>query len=508
MNYLIRYRSNLIALCLSLIAFLAAGRVAADVYENIPHLEDELAYVWQANVIAAGKLTIPAPEYPRQFLVPFVVDHEGQRFGKYPLGFPVVLSLGILAGVRSIVNPLLAALAVWFSYRLGQTLMGDLVGLLMAGLTVSSPFFLINAGSLLSHPLSLFLSVSFALFWLSIFDASTPKRQWLAAVTAGLLLGMMGLTRPYSALAVALPFGLHGIYQLFVGSWQLRRQILGVGFIAGLVAALHFGWQWAATGDPFLNPYTLWWPYDKVGFGLGYGVTEAGHNLTQAWHDTQFSLSVGYGDLFGWFNFSYLFVPFGLWAIRKNWRTWLAAAPFFALVLFYLAYWVGSWLFGPRYYFDGLFSLTLLTAAGIAWLAGWPLRPEEPAVKSSGIGKIRPLAVLAILAALVFFNLIAYLPMRLESMHNLYGISAARMVPFQHPEFVKRTPAVIVVHGDHWTDYGTLLELQDPFLTTPFIFSFGGKEELYEDLPRLFPDRAVYFYYPNEPWRLYSVIRE
>ncbi|MFQ5615953.1 MAG: hypothetical protein ACE5GO_05780, partial [Anaerolineales bacterium] len=145
-------RSDWIALFLSLLAVAAAYLVADRVFERMPHLEDEFAYVWQARVIATGQLTIETPPHPKKFLVPFVVDHEGRRFGKYPLGWPALLGIGVWAGLRDWVNPLLAGLGVWLTYRLGRKLMGETVGLLAALLTLTSPFFLLNAGSLLSHP--------------------------------------------------------------------------------------------------------------------------------------------------------------------------------------------------------------------------------------------------------------------------------------------------------------------------------------------------------------------
>jgi hypothetical protein len=48
------------------------------------HIEDEMAYVWQAQAIASGHLTIASPPIPKSFLIPFVIDYAGQRFGKYP----------------------------------------------------------------------------------------------------------------------------------------------------------------------------------------------------------------------------------------------------------------------------------------------------------------------------------------------------------------------------------------------------------------------------------------
>ena len=149
-------RADRIALVLSLLAVVAAFLVADRIFENIAHLEDEIAYLWQAQAIAHGDLTLPSPPHPHSFLVPFVVDYKGLRFGKYPLGWPVLLGVGVRLGVRNLVNPLLAGLGVWLTYRLGKKIFGETVGLLAAGLTLTSPFFLVNSGSLLSHPAAAF----------------------------------------------------------------------------------------------------------------------------------------------------------------------------------------------------------------------------------------------------------------------------------------------------------------------------------------------------------------
>lgn len=139
-----------IALGLSVLAVVMSVLVGSRVYENVPHLEDEIAYVWQARVIAENRLTLPTPEHASSFMVPFVVDYNGQRFGKYPLGWPILLAFGERFGLRAWVNPILAGVAVWLIYALGKKVFGETVGLLGAGLTTISPFFLVNTASLLS----------------------------------------------------------------------------------------------------------------------------------------------------------------------------------------------------------------------------------------------------------------------------------------------------------------------------------------------------------------------
>ena len=75
-------RPDRIALLLSLLAVLASYLIAVRIYEGMAHIEDEAAYVWQSQAIAKGRLTLPSAPHPKSFLVPFVGEYEGQRFGK------------------------------------------------------------------------------------------------------------------------------------------------------------------------------------------------------------------------------------------------------------------------------------------------------------------------------------------------------------------------------------------------------------------------------------------
>jgi hypothetical protein len=410
--------------------------------------------------------------------------------------------LGVSLGLRAWVNPLLAGLGVWLIYRLGKWLFGNLVGLLAAGLTLTSPFFLMNSGSLLSHPLGLVLSAAFALSWLNAFSELPSRARWLSNLIAGLCLGYLFFTRPWSALAVGLPFGLHGLYLLVRGDAGNRRRLLVLGGVAALFPLLHLLWQYVATGDPFLNPYTLWWSYDQVGFGPGHGHSETGHTLHKAYINTRHSLKVGVLDLFGWGRYSWIFLPFGLWAARRNGRALLIGSVFPVIVIFYLAYWIGSWLFGPRYFYEGLYSLTIFSAAGVAWLAGWPIRPGEPVRSRKGWLKLRPLLVTLALGVLVGINLTIYTPMRLDGMRGLYGIERSDQATFLVPQAQELAPALIIVETERWMEYGSLLELEDPFLTSPFIFAWSHTSQVDASLTADFPDRAVYYYDPGRPFYL------
>jgi hypothetical protein len=522
-------RADTIGLAISLLAVLVSAWITVNIFESMAHLEDEMAYVWQADVIARGKLSLPSPPDANSFLVPFVVDYEGQRFGKYPLGWPALLGIGVRLGLRSLINPLLAGLAVWLTYRLGRRTFGVTVGLLGALLMLSSPFFLMNSGSLLSHPFSLVLSLGLTLAWFDAFTGQavvglSPEKEgrvswegpraWLPTLVAALCLGGLALTRPLTAVAVGLPFGLHGLVILARGTWAERRRVLFLGIAAVLIGALNFLWQYAVTGDPFLNPYTLWWAYDQIGFGPGIGLAENGHNLNMAWINTRFSLQAGWMDLFGWGSDSWIFLPFGGWALLKlihrskvfGLRGFLVASQYPILVLVYMLYWIGSWLFGPRYYYEGLPGLVLLSAAGIALLAGWPDAPWKEWQVYSGWKKARPLLVTGLLAGLLSVSWLFYTPQRLALMHGLYGVERSHIQPFLASQAQELAPALVIVHPKKdWIEYGTLLELQNPFLDTPFVFviSRGAKQDA--RVAARFPDRTPYHYYPKDD--AYTLIR-
>ncbi len=527
-------RADKIGILLSLLAVVFSYWIARRYYENLAHLEDEMAYVWQAEVIARGHLTTPSPAQPDSFLWPFVVDYNGQRFGKYPPGWPALLAVGERFGQRDLVNPLLAGLAIWLIYRLGKRTLGENIGLLASALTLLSPFFLVNSASLLSHPFGLVLSAGFALAWLEAFGRPTSARPWLATLTAGILLGVMVLTRPFTALAVALPFGVHGLYLLARGDWSVRRRVLSLGAAAGMIGLLYFAWQYTVTGNALLNPYILWWPYDQIGFGPGHGKNPLGHTLAQAWINTRFSLQVGSWDLFGWPLISWIFIPIGLvglvWPYQSLERSrrselLLLSCVLPSLVIFYLAYWVGASLYGPRYYYEGIYSATLLSAAGIAYLAGWlPLRwPRrnrkiDPAENASsradsspqaGRGsQVRSWSVLALVTSLAAFNLVFYMPVRLEMMHGLYGVGRAYQQPFLSQSAQELTPALIIVHAqENWIEYGTLLELENPFLDLPFVFVYSRGPVIDQAVARQFPDRNIFHYYQDQPYIFYTAPR-
>ena len=501
------HKAEWFAFLLSLAGVIAAYLVAIRVFEAVPHVEDEMAYVWQAKALARGDLTVPTPPEPQSMQIPFVVDANGHRSAKYPPGWPMVLALGTLLGIRTWVNPLLAGLTVWLTFRLGQKICNTVVGLLAAVLTLSSPFYLLNSGSLDSHPWSLILSLIFILAWLDTFPlrfqagsaSKQPVPAWLMVCVAGLSLGLLVLTRPLTAIGVGLPSFVHGLVLLFRGDARVRRRVLAVGTVALLVGSLFLVWQFAVAGNPFTDPYTLWWNFDRIGFGPGIGLEPGGHTLLHGIQNAGSMLSDLNKDLFGWAGFSWIFLPFGLWALHRNRAAWLLMGIFSALVICYVFYWASVLRYGPRYYYEGVYALTLISAAGIVWLAG--------SFTVQGWRRLRFFVAGIVTAALVGYNLAAYLPTRLDQIYGLYGIHRSQMSPFLTSPARAKTPALVIVHTQKsWTEYAGLLELENPWLTSPFIFAWSNNGSVNDSvLASLYPARQIIYYYPGQSDQLYTV---
>jgi hypothetical protein len=524
-------RFDRLAVLISLTAVIICIWIGISVFENLPHIEDEISYVWEANLIAGGgEIKISSPPCPSCFFVPFVIDYQGERFSKYPLGWPVVLAFGIRLGGRNLVNPLLAGLCTWLIYRLGKKLMGEWVGIVAALLTLTSPFFLMNSSSLLSSTLSLFLTLVFSLAWLDIFwqkpEVENPpllERKWyrrippgwLLAILAGLTLGLLALTRPLTAAAVGLPFFIHGLFLLIKGSKPIRQLVLLVGLVSLLVSSLYLLWQYSLTGDALRNPYTLWWDYDKIGYGKGIGVSPDGNSFSQVISNIYLHFKTGASDLFGWGLFSGIFLPFGLWATRKNRRAGLIFSVFPSLVLLYTLYWVASWLFGPRYYYEGIPSLILISAAGIAWLVGIPFSPEGIQKNSPSFHLefpkfhhpnfklppkfIRATSVTALVALLISSSILFYDPARIGGLKGLYGVSRSAIDTFLVKNITAVTPVLVIVHRQSsWIDYGNLLELETPYLDSPFIFILDHGASVNQEAIDAYPERTVIDYYPGQ----------
>ena len=136
----------------SSLALLATLLIANTVLERLPHVQDSITYLFQAQTLAQGGLTAAAPALPEFFEQEFLLVRDGHWYGKYSPGFPALLALGVLLKQPWLVNPILATLTIPLLYGLGVSLYGRGLGRLAIVLVLFSPFFLFMSGSMMAHP--------------------------------------------------------------------------------------------------------------------------------------------------------------------------------------------------------------------------------------------------------------------------------------------------------------------------------------------------------------------
>lgn len=506
-------RRSFQAALLCLAAFLAAGAVAHGVFDALPHLEDEQANVFQAGIFARFEVAAPAPPSRDAFFIPFTIMQNGIWFGKYTPGYPLVLALGVLAGAPWIVNALASALVLWATYLIGRDLFGADAGVLGAALGAVSPAFVILSGSLLPHPVASALLAFFA-WGLLRARRSGEKRAALYSLLAGSALGLAVLSRPWTALAIASPFialaaadGMRAVWGWIGG---IRKDMKGrtgniqrvrtadkkQGRPAGrpyiqtygplilsciAVSALLPLFNWAVTGSPLTNTYTLWWPYDTVGFGPGIGRDE-GHTLVLAFTNAKLDLAAFRTALLGWpapFGIPLVLLPLlaGLILAPRSRRDFLLLAPPLTLILFHLAYWArAGYFYGGRYYSEGMPFLWLLAARGLLKLAA---------------GTWRTRLVRLALPVLLAWGIAFQIQPRFFEGRGLYGITG------EAPAEVAAAGlnnALVFVRTGKWTDYANLSCLNSPWLDGEVVFVRDMGSWANADIIAFFPGRTVYLF--------------
>ncbi len=345
-----------IVILLAFFAFAMSAILSRTVFERLPHLEDEVAYLYQARIFAQGDVIIESPDPRRAFWQPFIVDRDGNRFSKYTPGWSAQLALGLLMGEAWVINAFFAMLTVAVTYRFAREIFNAETGLIAAALVAFSPMALLLNATLMAHSAALFWTT---LFMYAYWRLERGRRALLWGLIGGLALGMLIASRPLTGLAVALPLvvwsgirlvraiaakirtevkglrteegietlgestrvssetgeanrnptlNMHSSLSPFTSvlSPSLRpqsffavlRPLIALGLLAVILGASVPLYNRAAVGDPFSDLYRLVWDYDRVGFGQGYG--RNGHTLQKAFNHGRFDLSLTAADLFGW----------------------------------------------------------------------------------------------------------------------------------------------------------------------------------------------------------------
>jgi hypothetical protein len=354
----------------SIAVFLFCSLFSSLVFERVPHVNDEIAYLFQAKLFRSGRLYAPSPCGREFFDFPHIINN-GRWYSIYPPGFPLLLAVGLIFRAPWLVNPLLAALSVLLIYFLGKEIYGPRVGLLAALLSAISPWFLVMSSTMMSHTASMFFSALFLLFLFRSIKRPSPG----LGIAAASSWGMAFLIRPLNTLCFSFLFLVYYAFRLLKGRrGQLLRNAIALAMIAAGFIGLFLFYNFLTSGGPFrMGHIVRYGPSYSVVFGRAATLDSAYTPLSGSIQMAD-NLRAMNTDLFGWPLSSFLAMLPLLWLSRLNPRErkkdllLLSTIGFFVLVFYF--FWGAFVFIGARMLFETLPLLLLLSARGIVELPG------------------------------------------------------------------------------------------------------------------------------------------
>ncbi len=343
--------------------------IAAVQYNGEPHIYDASAYLFAAKMYALGHFSVPIPAAVDRFPGPFMVQYNGQWFGQYAPGTALTLVPGIWLGVPWLVEPVLGTFALLGTGLIAARLYDRRVATVAVLLGTLSPFYSYLAASYLSHTVALcyFVWGTWALLRFAQGEAS-----WNMPLAAALF-GMAGLTRDLVAVlyvGIVLPGIMLLVWRDVQQHWRLWVLPL-VTFFSILLLFVVFNWLFNAllTGDPQVTPRSLFFAGDHWGFGQGIGFYGQ-HTLAAGFVNIDELLTILQIDLFGWpfyLTLAFLAIPF--LTRRFVSADWFMLAVAAIMTGAYIGYFYHGIYLGPRYLFETLPFLLILTSRGLFTLA-------------------------------------------------------------------------------------------------------------------------------------------
>jgi hypothetical protein len=340
--------------------FLFTNLISFIAFQQKPHLDDTIAQLFQARIFAQGKLYWSAPSFPEFFDRGHIVLDNGRWYSQYPPCHPAILTLGVLIGMPWIINPLLGALAVIIFYFLGKELFDKKTGRIAALLGTLSPFLLFMSSEYMNHASALLFLSCFILFFFQMIR----KHSFLSALLAGSFLGLAVNVRPLSALAISTPLIIYSLFLVFRNFKQYFSRLILLGLGTAFFVGILLYYNYLTNGNPFTFGYIARWGSDH---GLGFGRSGWGpiHTPLRALLSTSEDLNALNRFLFEWPIPSLIFIALLFASGQAKRKEYLLLAIISAPVVAYFFYWYHGILFGPRWEYETLGALVVLTSCGI-----------------------------------------------------------------------------------------------------------------------------------------------
>lgn len=432
--------------------FVLAALLNFFVYERHPHVPDEVAYLYHARFLAHGLLTTTAPPVPEAFETYLMQVNGNVWYPAPPVGWPIVLSLGVLLGAGWPVNPLLAGLNVLLAYLLLREIYSRRTARIAILLLAVSPWYVFLGMSFMTHMFTLTcaLLASLGVAWARRTDHSVWA--WLG----GLALGVMALVRPLEAVAAA---AFLGLWAIGIGGKRLKffaiTGLVGGAMITGSTVLLY---NRVMTGDPTSFPIMVYTDQvfgpnsNALGFGpdrgMGWGIDPyPGHSPRDAMINANLNTASINEEMLGWGIGSLLIAAVMVFSGTLRRSDYLMLGVIVAIFTpHFFYYFSGGPDFGARYWFLMIIPGVALTARGIQFLE------KKFQSNSFGLSNASSWATAAVVV-LSLLALVNYFPWRsLDKYHDFRGMRPDVRVLAHEYNFGK---SLVLVRGDRHPDYAS-----------------------------------------------------
>ena len=300
-------RQRTTVIVLAALVFAAAALFRSHVLMNAPITDDESTYEFIAETLLQGRLVNPVPSDPDFYANQFIVINDHGWYGKYPVGHPAVLALGLALGIRNLFPPFITALSLLVTFLIGERIFGKKAAVIAVVLLLLSPHFVWTGATLLSQTTTTLLMLLG--LWATIRFDETHRMGWGWAAGAALTWGVVARPMP-GALFLIVLFGVVALPSKgapYITQFKTNlKYLIPVAVVAACGAALMLYVNVQQTGEPFKTGY-----HEVHGDDIGVGVQHLGSSLV--------AMSVGAALLrqnfwlFGW-PLSLLFV----WFMKRN----------------------------------------------------------------------------------------------------------------------------------------------------------------------------------------------
>ncbi|HEY7160940.1 MAG TPA: glycosyltransferase family 39 protein, partial [Acidobacteriota bacterium] len=313
----------------------------------ITHVADETSYLFQGKILASGNLWFSPPAIPEAFTVDHIMMINSKWCSVYPLGWPLLLSIGWIIGLPWIINPIVTSIAALGVYRLAVLLYDRNTARLACALFCISPFVLMTGSGSMSHMAALCASTWSVAELIAAFQSQQKKHYILAGLFAAFAL----ITRPFTALFLLMPAFLWSLIQ------EKQRSLLSlIGFIPVALAGAIYNWTL------FGNLIAAGYVYDPTYHAVQFSARYLLQNIS--WYFFRLNDSIWqwpWPDLL-------IFVPLLFYRPKFKFE-WLLILCSFTLLAAYLGFsWKDVVYGGPRYIFEIVGFLSVIAAQSIKLL--------------------------------------------------------------------------------------------------------------------------------------------